>query len=115
VYLTHGGSVQRPLTSGPRGWLAGPTLQPLVGWLHIYTLQEAVEGNSKLKVSGGQTPWPAGHVVRLVDHHLAWYRLNQVGNPSLDPYKYPPTGENQSNTHYSYFSTCKGFNLVVVA
>jgi hypothetical protein len=34
VYLTRGGSVQRPLTTGPRGWLAdktpwpgGPTLQ----------------------------------------------------------------------------------------
>jgi hypothetical protein len=52
--------VQRPLTSGPRGcpasqtlWLAGPTLQPLVGWFHGDTLQEAVEGNSKLKVGGG--------------------------------------------------------------
>jgi hypothetical protein len=38
------------------GWLAGPTLQPLVGWLHGDTLEEAVEGNPKLKVSGGQTP-----------------------------------------------------------
>jgi hypothetical protein len=54
------------LTSGPRGWQAGqtlypvgPTLQPLVGWLHGDTLQEAVEGNPKLKVGGDQTPWPA--------------------------------------------------------
>jgi hypothetical protein len=44
------------------------------------TLQEAVEGNWKLNVSGGQTPWPAGH-------HMVCYQLNQVGNPSLDPYK----------------------------
>jgi hypothetical protein len=58
--------VQRPLTSGPRGWPAGqtpwpasPTLQPLMGWLCGDTLQEAVEGNPKLKVGGGQTPWPA--------------------------------------------------------
>jgi hypothetical protein len=88
VYLTRGSSVQRPLTSRPRGWSAdqtpwptGPTLQPLMGWLHGDTLQEAIEGNPKLKVSGGRTPW-------LADHHLVCYRLNQVGNPSLDPYKY---------------------------
>jgi hypothetical protein len=105
VYLTRGGSVQRSLTSGPRGWPAGqtpwpagPTLQPPTGWLHSDTLHEAVEGNAKLKVSGGRTPWMAGHVARLAEHHLACFRLNQVGNPSLDAYKYPPTGGNQSNT-----------------
>jgi hypothetical protein len=81
--------VQRPMTSGPRGCPASqtprpvrPTLQPLVGWLRGDTLQEAVEGNPKMKVGGGRTPWPA-------DHHLAFYGLNQVGNPSLHPYKYP--------------------------
>jgi hypothetical protein len=36
-----------------------------------------------LKVGGGRTPWPAGHVARLAGHHLA------CCNPSLDPYKYP--------------------------
>jgi hypothetical protein len=68
--------VQRPMTSGPRGCPAGqtplpagPTLQPLMGWLHGDTLQEAVERNPKLKVVGGRTPWPDGH-------HLACYRLN---------------------------------------
>jgi hypothetical protein len=90
VYLTRGGSLQRLLTSGPRGWPTGPTLQPLAGWLHGDTLQEAIEENPKLKVGGGQTSWPAGHVAMLAVHHLACYRLNQVGNPSLDPYKYPP-------------------------
>jgi hypothetical protein len=52
--------VQSSMTSGPRGWAAGqtlwptgPTLQPLMGWLHGDALQEAVEGNSKLKVGGG--------------------------------------------------------------
>jgi hypothetical protein len=62
--------VQRPLTSGPKGWPTGPTLQPLTGQLHDDTLQEAVIGNSKPKVSGGQTPWPPSHVARLADHHL---------------------------------------------
>jgi hypothetical protein len=64
-------SVQRPLTSGSRGWLAdqtpwpiGPTLQPLAGWLRGDTLQEAVEGNATLKVSGGLTPWPVNHMAR---------------------------------------------------
>jgi hypothetical protein len=72
--------VQRPLTSGPRGWLAdqtpwmaGPTLQPLMGRLHGDTLQEAITGNLKSKVSGGQTLWPPGHVARPVGHHLASY------------------------------------------
>jgi hypothetical protein len=53
--------VQRPLTSGPREWLAGqtpwpvgPILQPLMGSLHGDTLQEAVEGNPKLKVGEGE-------------------------------------------------------------
>jgi hypothetical protein len=72
--------VQRPLTSGPRGlpagqtpWLVGPTLQPLAGWLHGDTLQEAVEGNPRLKVGGGRTPWPTSHVARPDGHHLACY------------------------------------------
>jgi hypothetical protein len=97
----------RPLTSGPRGWstgqtpcLAGPTLQPLAGQLHGDTVQEAVIGNSKPKVGGGQTLWPPGHVARPIGHHLASYRLNQVGNPFLDPYKYPSTGGNQYTTLY---------------
>jgi hypothetical protein len=76
-------------------WTQGvaPTIQPLMGWLRGDTLQEAIEWNPKLKVGGDQTTWLAGH-------HLACYRPNQVGNPSLDPYKYPPIGGNQSNTHY---------------
>jgi hypothetical protein len=36
----------------------------LTGWLCGDTLQEVVEGNPKLKVSGGRIPWPAGHVAR---------------------------------------------------
>jgi hypothetical protein len=46
--------VQRPMTSGPRGWPAGPTLEALMGWFYSDTLQEAVEGNPILKVSGGE-------------------------------------------------------------
>jgi hypothetical protein len=72
--------VKRPLTSGPRGWPADqtrwpadPTLQPLIGWLRGDTLQEALEGNPKLKVGGGRTPWPADHVARPTGHHLARY------------------------------------------
>jgi hypothetical protein len=88
-----------PLTSGPEGgggwpgsqtpWPADPTLQPLAGWLHGDTLQEAVIGDPKPKVRGGQTPWLPGHVPRLASHNLESYQLNQVGNPSLEPYKCP--------------------------
>jgi hypothetical protein len=72
------------------GWPVGPTLQPLAGWLHGDTLQEVIEGNPKLEVGRDRTPWLAGHVARPADHHLACYRLNQVSNPSLDPYKCAP-------------------------
>jgi hypothetical protein len=98
--------VQRLMTSGPRGSPAkppgqvGPNLQPLASWRRGDTLQEAVEGNPKLKVSGGHTPWPAGQVARPDSYHLVCYRHNHVGNPSMDPYKYSTTGGNQSNTHY---------------
>jgi hypothetical protein len=71
MHLTRGGSVQRPLTSGPRGWLVGPTLQPLGGLLHGHTLQQAVIRNPKLEVDGSWTRWLASHVVRLVGQHLA--------------------------------------------
>jgi hypothetical protein len=80
MYLTRGGSVQRPLTNAPMGWpagqtpwLAGCTLQPLMGWLHGDTLQEAVIGNTKPNVGGGQTSWLPSHVARPVGHHLATY------------------------------------------
>jgi hypothetical protein len=99
----------------PNPWLVSPTLQPLVGRLHGDTLQEAVTVNPKSKVSGGWTLWLPDHVDRPADHHLVSYRLNQVSNPSLDTYKYPPTGGNQHTTLYLLFSTCKGFGLVVVA
>jgi hypothetical protein len=51
------------------------------------------------KVDGGRTTWSACHVARPTDHHLVSYWLNQVGNPSLDPYKYPSIGENQNTRH----------------
>jgi hypothetical protein len=96
MHLTRQGSVQRPLTSGPKGWqavqtlwLASPTLQPLMGLLHGHALQEAVTRNLKLEVGGSRTQWPASHVARPTGQHLACYRLNQVSNSSLDPYKYP--------------------------
>jgi hypothetical protein len=57
------------------GRTAGPTMQPLMGWLHDDTLHEAVEGNPKLKVGGGQTPWLPDQVA--------------ISNPSLDPYNTP--------------------------
>jgi hypothetical protein len=97
MYLTGGGSVQRPQTSGPRGWpigqtpwSVGPTLRALAGQLHGDTLQEAVTGNPKLKVGGGRNQWPANHVARPAGQHLACYRLNQVSNSSLDPRINPP-------------------------
>jgi hypothetical protein len=68
--------VQRPLTSGPRRWPAGPTLQPLMDRLHGNTLQEVVTRNPKLEVSGGRIQWPPGHMARPAGHQLVRYRLN---------------------------------------
>jgi hypothetical protein len=73
--------VQRLLTSGPKGWPTGPTLQHLVGQLHGDTLQAVVIGNLKLKVSGGRTPWMPGHVTRSAGHHLVSYRLVEINTP----------------------------------
>jgi hypothetical protein len=109
MYLTRGCSVQKLLISGPRGWSASPTLQPLVGRLHGDTLQEVVIANLKSKIGGGRTPWLPGHVARPAGHHFMSYRLNQVSNPSLDLYKYPLPVE--INTPHS---TCS-FPLVKVS
>jgi hypothetical protein len=82
--------VQRLLTSGPRGWLGDqipwPASQVLCRFsprlcAHVSTREGDDLGG------GGRTTWPAGHVARPTGHHLASYRLNQVDNPSLEPYK----------------------------
>jgi hypothetical protein len=107
MHLTREGSVQMPLTSGPRGWPpsqtprpASPTFQLLMNWLHRHALQEAVTRNPKLEVSGSHTWWLPGHVAGPAGQHLACYRLNQVGNSSLDPYKYLPADGIQDTTLY---------------
>jgi hypothetical protein len=107
MHLTRGGSVQWLLTSGPRGWPVGqnpwptgPTFQPLVDRLHKHALQEVVIRNLKLEVNGSRTRWLPDHVARPTGQHLTCYRLNQVGNSSLDPYKYPPVDGIYDTTLY---------------
>jgi hypothetical protein len=60
IHLTRGGHVQRPLTCGPSGLMAGqtpwpvsPTLQPPMCFHGSDTLQETVEWNPRLGVDGG--------------------------------------------------------------
>jgi hypothetical protein len=91
---------------GPGGGRpTGPTLQPLVGWLHGDTLQEVVEGNPKLMVGGGQTPWPTitWHVTNLTKS------VTPPWTPINTPYRWI-----SKNTYYLLLSTFKGFGLVVV-
>jgi hypothetical protein len=110
IHLTQRGSVQRPLTSGPRGWPGaqtlwpvGPTLQLLVGWLHGNALQEVVTMTLKLEVSGGRTQWPFSHVARPAAQHLAvTHPWTPINTPLPVEFKIP-------------HSTCKGSGLVVVA
>jgi hypothetical protein len=73
-----------------QGVVGRPNPLSFTGWLHGDTLQEVVTGNPKPKVGGGRTPWPLGHVARPANHHLVSYQHNQIGNPSLNPYKYLP-------------------------
>jgi hypothetical protein len=68
------------------------------GFMHT-CLHEKGKAKVVEKVGGGQITWPTDDVARPVGHHLVSYQLNQVGNPSLDPYKYPSPGGNQ-NTHH---------------
>jgi hypothetical protein len=56
--------VQRPLTCGPNGWPAGPTLHPPMSFLCDDALQEAVDWNQRPGVGGGHALWLAGqHLV----------------------------------------------------
>jgi hypothetical protein len=92
--------VQRPQTSGPRGWPVGPTIQPLMHFPHGHALQEAVIRNPMLEVGRFRTRWLPSHMTRSAGQHLVCYQLNQVGNSSLDPYKYPPAVGIQDTTLY---------------
>jgi hypothetical protein len=115
MYLTCGGSVQRPLTSWPSGWLARFYVGLARDFMHM-CLHEKGKAKAVEKVGGGQTTWLADHVAGPAGHHLVSYWLNQVSNPSLDLYKYLSTGGNH-NTHTPHFgdSTCKAPILYVVA
>jgi hypothetical protein len=72
--------VQRPLTSGHRGWPIGqipwPTGQVLCRFVprlraHVSTREGECHGGEK--VGGGQTTWLASHVARPAGHHLVSY------------------------------------------
>jgi hypothetical protein len=104
----HHGNVpdtRRRCAKATNQWAQGVASRPArfyVGLAHgfVHTcLHEKGKSKTVEKVDGGRTTWPVGHVARLAGHHLASYRFNQVGNPSLDPYKYTSTGGNQ-NTHH---------------
>jgi hypothetical protein len=73
MHLTRAGSMQRTMTSGPKGWSVGPTLQPLMCLLHGHALQEVVTRNLKLEVDGSWARWPASYVARSVGQHKACY------------------------------------------
>jgi hypothetical protein len=51
MYLTRGGSVQRPLTSGPKGWPTGQVYVGLArGFIHVSTREGEDQG-------GGESLW----------------------------------------------------------
>jgi hypothetical protein len=76
------------------------------GFVHTF-LHEKGKAKAVDKVGRGRPTWPAGHVARPAEHHLATYQLNHVGNPSLDPYKYRSTGGNLNTHHILEISPAK--------
>jgi hypothetical protein len=100
MYLTRGGSVQRPLTSGPSGGRLANFYVSSDQNVVDTCLHEKGKDKAVKKVGGGRTHWPASHVAWPPGHHLVSYHLDQVGGAPPRPYKYhPPTGGNQ-NTHH---------------
>jgi hypothetical protein len=67
------------------------------------------------KGCGSHSTQPAGHVARPAGHHLASYRLDQVGGAPLRSYKYPPLVEIRTHTPHFINSTCRALIFSVVA
>jgi hypothetical protein len=57
MYLTQGGSVQRPLTGVPKGWPAGQVLCRFGPWLHAHVSTREGEGHG-----GGESRWRPNHM-----------------------------------------------------
>jgi hypothetical protein len=57
MYLTRGGSVERPLTSGPRGWPASQVLCRFGPWLCAHVSTREGEGQG-----GGESQWRPNHM-----------------------------------------------------
>jgi hypothetical protein len=92
---------------GPNGGRPADQILCRFGRGFVHTcLQKKGKAKAVEKVGGSQITWsvshvarPTDHVVRLAGNHLMSYQLNQVGNPSLDSYKYPSTGGNKNTYH----------------
>jgi hypothetical protein len=119
MYMTREDSVQRSLTSGPRGSAKslGRSTSFRVGSNQNFLdtcLYEKGKAMAVEKVGGGRTHWPAGHVARLVGHHLASCHLGQVSGTPPWPYKYPLPVKVDTHTPHFGDSTCKALFLSVV-
>jgi hypothetical protein len=57
MYLTRGGSVERPLTSGPRGWPAGQVLCWFGSRLRAHVSTQEGEGQDS-----GESRWRMNHM-----------------------------------------------------
>jgi hypothetical protein len=110
MYLTRGGNVQRPLTSGPGG--GGPAKSPgrparfyvglACGFVDM-CLHEKGKAKAAEKVVGGLSTWLVGHVAWSADRHMVSYRLGQVGGAPPQPYKYPLLVEIRTHTTFWRF------------
>jgi hypothetical protein len=109
MYQTRGGSVQRPLTSGPRGWPASKIPWPANFYVSSdknfvdTCLHEKGKAKAVKKVGEGQTHWPTGHVAWPPSHHLVSYSLGQVSGAPPQPYKYPLPVEMKTHTSFWRF------------
>jgi hypothetical protein len=64
MYLTRGGSVQRPLASGPWGWPVGQVLCRFGSRLRAHVPTREGEGQDGEKVSGCRTTWLTSHMAK---------------------------------------------------
>jgi hypothetical protein len=97
------------------GWVSPGAGRPaqLLGWsarvwggsapaLVATRLHEKEKPESVVKVGGGWSTRPDGHVARRPGHHMVPNRLIQVGGGPIHPYKYPPHGESR-HTHTTFW------------
>jgi hypothetical protein len=119
MYLTRGGSVQMPLTSGPRGWPAGRpgfmSVWPAASCVCVY-MRRGRPRQWRRSMEAEPHGWLATWLGRLA---TTWQVIDITKSvtPPWTPINTPLSVEIRTHTHTPHFgdSTCKASILTVVA